>query len=558
MSGAPSALATTRAVAPPAGFRGAFRTDDDARAVYSESAGVARIIPAAVAVPADADDVVTLVRWASASGTPLIPRGAASSMANGAIGPGVIVDLRRLDALGEVDVRSRRITVGPAVTRAAVEARANAAGLTMPVDPSSGPFATIGGMCATNAAGARTVRYGAMRAWVEALDCVFADGTRALVRRGSHGPDVPPVTRFRAEVAPRLRTLPPDALQHPGVRKESSGYALATWRERQDLVDLLVGSEGTLAIIVGVTLRLAPRPFVTGGLLAAFPDLEGAAAAAVHLAAQGASAVEMLDRTFLEIAASLGDPLPVDLPPDVEAVLIVEVEGISEGEAALRLRDLTGWCEAGGAIHVERAIDERDSERLWALRHAASPILNRLAPTLQSLQVVEDGCVPPPRFAEYVRGVRQALRGARFKGVIFGHAGDGHAHVNALVDVREADWQPRLQLLLDEVTRLIARLGGTVAGEHGDGRLRAPLLPRVWNPRALELFALTKKAFDPQGIFNPGVKVATPGATALGLPLKYDPTQPPLPDAARRALDHIVRHRAWNTDRLALLAQFSE
>lgn len=516
-----------------------------------------RIIPSAVAVPADAADVMTLLRWAAQHDVSLTPRGSGSSMANGAIGPGVIVDLSRLNQLGSVDAKSRRITVGPAVTREAVERAASAAGLTFPVDPSSGAFATIGGMCATNAAGARTVRYGAMRPWVESLDCVFADGSRAMVHRGSPLPDVPPVMRFRTDVLPRLRAAAPAAWRRRDVRKESSGYALADFMDSGDLVDLLVGSEGSLAVIVGATLRLAPRPSATVGLLAGFPDLEGAAAAAVRVAKYGASAVEMLDRSFLEIAASQGDPLPVDLPPGLEAVLLIEVEGITEGDAALRVRDLAGWCEAGGALHLEQALDAESSHRIWALRHAASPILNRLAPRLLSMQVVEDGCVPPERFAEYVRGVRNLLAAMRFRGVIFGHAGDGHAHVNALVDVQQPDWRARLEALVSEVTGLVAQLGGTIAGEHGDGRLRAPLLKRVWPAKALEYFAHTKRAFDPQGILNPGVKVPLPGARPLE-DVKYDPSLPPLPATARRALDHIVRHKAWNADRLALLDQHSE
>lgn len=537
----------------PAGFRGVFRTDAEACAVYSEAAGVERIVPAAVAVPVDADDVVTLVRWATESRVPLTARGAGSSMANGAIGHGVIVDLYRLDAFGPIDADTRRVVVGPAVTRNRVEREALKEALVFPVDPSSGAFATIGGMCATNAAGARTVKYGAMRRWVTGLDCVFANGARAWVRRGEAPPDdIGPVGRFLYEIGPGLRELEPQRLRHVGVRKESSGYGLADWLESGDLVDVLVGSEGTLAIIVGVELQLAPLPGGTAGLLAGFPDLEGAAAAAVKLAERGASAVELLDRTFLEIAASAGDPLPIALPGGLEAVLIVEVEGATDVEAVARLRELGGWCEAGGATFVEEARDPHEETRLWQLRHAASPILNRLAPRVQSMQFIEDGCVPPERFAEYVRGVRRALDDARVRGVIFGHAGDGHAHVNPLIDVQEPDWRARVQQLITDVTVLVASLGGTLAGEHGDGRLRAALADTIWPSHARDAFAATKQAFDPLGVLNPGVIVAPPGAPPLG-DVKYDPALPPLPPAARRALDEIVKTKGWGKFRLDLL-----
>jgi FAD/FMN-containing dehydrogenase len=551
----PEGTVTHSPLAAPPGFRGAFRTDDDARGVYSEAAGIGRIVPAAVAVPVDVDDVVTLVRWAADARVPLTARGSGSSMGNGAIGHGVIVDLAMLDAFGKIDAERMRVTVGPAVKRNRVEGEALKHALIFPVDPSSGAFATIGGMCATNAAGARTVKYGAMRRWVTGLDCVFANGARAWVRRGEVPPDeIGAVGRFLYEVGPTIRAAEPAHLRHVGVRKESSGYGLADWCESNDLVDVLIGSEGTLAFIVGVELQLAPLPGGTAGLIAGFPDLEGAAAAAVRLAERGASAVELLDRTFLEIAASGGDPLPVQLPAGLEAVLIIEVEGNSDAEAVSRLRECAGWCEAGGATFVEEARDPHEETRLWQLRHAASPILNRLAPRVQSMQFIEDGYVPPEHFAAYVLGVRHALDDARIRGVIFGHAGDGHAHVNPLIDIREPDWRARMEQLITDVTILVASLGGTLAGEHGDGRLRAALHDVFWHADARDAFAATKHAFDPLGILNPGVIVAAAGAKPLE-DIKYDPGLPALPKAARAALDSIVREKGWGRFRLDLISR---
>lgn len=381
----------------PAGFRGAFRSDELACAVYSEAAGVARIIPAAVAVPLDADDIVTLVRWAAAERVALTARGSGSSMANGAVGPGCIVDLGRLQRLDPVGVRDRRVVVGAGVIRDQLQQVTLRDALQFPVEPSSCGFATIGGMCATHAAGARHVRYGPLRRWVAGLECVFADGTRAWIRRGERASGIAALDRFERDVAPRVRSSAPELLRHAAVRKESSGYALADWRESGDVVDLLIGSEGTLALIVAADLRLTPLAPATASLLAAFPDLEGAAAAAIHLAAAGASAVEMLDRSFLAVAALEGAPVP--LPAGVEAVLLVEAESEDEVLVRSRIKELAGWCEAGGALRVDVAMGPGEEAILWRLRHAASPILSRLAPRLQSLQLAEDGCVPPARFA---------------------------------------------------------------------------------------------------------------------------------------------------------------
>lgn len=534
----------------PASFRGTFRDDPDARAAYAEAAGVARIMPSAVAVPDDADDVATLVRWAAERGASLVPRGAGSSMAGGAVGPGVILDLARLRDGPAVDAPALLARAGAAITRDALATAAAAHGLSFPVDPSSGAFATLGGMCATNAAGARTLRHGAMRRWVHGVECVFADGERAWLRRGERRPAVPALERFEREVAPRVRAVEARALRHEGVRKDSSGYGLAAWRESGDAVDLIVGSEGTLAIVTALELRLTPTPAATASALATFNSLDAATVAAAELAALGASAVELLDRSFLEIAAEHHDD--AGLPAGTEAVLLIEAEGASTEAATALARLALDRCTSTGATQVRFAASDADEHRIWELRHAASPILNRLAPPLQSMQLIEDGCVPLAHFATYVRGVRAALATAGFRGVIFGHAGDGHAHVNALIDVSLPDWRERAERLLAEVTALVARLGGTLAGEHGDGRLRAPLLAQVWPRETLGLFAATKRAFDPRGTLNPGVIVPLEDARALDV-VKYDPAAPALPAAARAALDRVVRERAWGRHRLDLL-----
>ena len=537
---------------PPDDFRGVFRIDAEARAVYSEAAGIASVMPHAVAVPLDADDVVTLVRWAAREKVPLVPRGSGSSMAGGAIGDGVIVDLSRITWMEPVDGERRSVRCGPGVLRNQLDAAARAAGLRFPVDPSSGAFCTVGGMVSTNAAGARTLRYGSMRTWVNALDCVFADGSRAWVRRGSPAPEVAPVKRFLEDAPALVAAEQRSPSRHAGVRKESSGYGLAAWAESGDLVDLLVGSEGTLAIIVGLELRFAPLLPATASVLGAFPSLEAAVEGAGRARAAGASACELLDRTFLDVARSGGAPVPV--PIEAEAVLLAEVEGRDTAECGTHARMLEVGFRAAGATKVVLALDEATEHAMWELRHAASPILSRLDPSLKSMQFIEDGCVPPENLAEYVRGVRAALERQGIRGVIFGHAGDAHVHVNPLVNVSDPAWRSHVVALLDDVVALTARLGGTLSGEHGDGRLRAPLLPRVWSGEALAHFAVVKRAFDPDDILNPGAKLATSGERAVAQ-VKYDPSLPPLPGDARAVLATVERDRAYARSRLELLEQ---
>ncbi|HWZ61211.1 MAG TPA: FAD-binding oxidoreductase, partial [Gemmatimonadaceae bacterium] len=489
--------------------------------------------------------------------TPLIPRGSGSSMAGGAIGPGVIVDLSRMDTIGPIDRDHARVTVGPGAIVANVDRAAATVGLRFPVDPSSWDFCTIGGMSATNAAGAHTLRFGSMRRWVTALDCIFADGTRVTVRRGAPPPDTPSVARL-LETIPEIDSTIPEidltirdidfkkssSFRHQGVRKESSGY----YTESRDLVDLLVGSEGTLALFVGIELALTSRPTATASLLAAFPSLDAAVAGTVAARAV-AVACELLDKTFLDVAESGG--AGKRLPAGTEAVLLIELEGDDARASAERL---AGELQTAGASVVDLALDPAAEHTLWALRHAASPILARLDPALKSMQFIEDAAVPPERLADYVRGVRAALTRHNLRGVIFGHAGDAHMHVNPLIDVRAPDWRARLDAVLTEVTALTARLGGTLTGEHGDGRLRTPLLADVWPQPALDLFARIKHAFDPQGILNPGVKVKLPNQRPV-TDVKYDPSLPPLPPSAAAALARVERDRAYARPRLDLLEE---
>ncbi len=537
---------------PPSDFRGVYRDDEDARAVYSEAAGIGQIIPAGVAIPVDADDVVTLVRWAASEGVALIPRGSGSSMAGGAIGNGLIVDLGRLVWIDQPDTATNTIRCGPGALRDSIDSAARSVARIFPVDPSSGAYCTVGGMASTNSAGAHSLRYGAMRSWIEALDCVFADGSRGELRRGAPPPDVEPLRRFLA-IADQLREAErATPSTHPGVRKDSSGYGIAAYAQSGDLTDILAGSEGTLAIVVGLELRLAPLLPCTASILGAFDTLDAAVLAATDAREAGASACELIDRTFLDVARGGGYPVPV--PETAESVLLVEVDGESPESCAGSIEVIAARFRAAGATTVTLALDDATQHAVWELRHAASPILSRLDPSLKSMQFIEDGCVPPERLGDYVRGVRAALAAHDTRGVIFGHAGDAHVHVNPLVDVRRPDWRERVDGLLRDVTALVAELGGTVTGEHGDGRLRAPLLSQVWPAGSLERFAAVKNAFDPAGLLNPGAKLMTNGDKAEGN-VKYDPALPPLPFNARTALATVERNRAYARSRLDLLAE---
>ena len=531
-------------------IRGTFRIDDVSRALYSEGAGIARVFPSAVAVPADVDDAANLVKWARSEGHSLIPRGSGSGMAGGAVGPDVVVDVSRFDAIEHLDEDARILRCGAGTIRNDIDRAAKHSGLRFPIDPSSGAFCTIGGMAATNAAGARTVRYGATRKWIHGLECIFDDGSIAWIRRGAPLPSTPAVDRLLKTIVILQQNASPGSLTHAMVRKESSGYGIAAMlAEGGHLLDLLVGSEGTLAMFTRVEVSLTERPAATATVLAAFESLEQASACAVELALSGVSACEMLDRTYLDVAER-NAPTGVSLA--AQAVLLIEVEGESIGAVQVAVDNARRLCLHNSATDVAIGITPPDEERLWRLRHAASPTLARLPATMQSMQFIEDGCVPPGEFANYVRGVRTALNRAQIPGVIFGHAGDAHAHVNPLVDLTDAGWRSRVRQLLDDVCNLTAKLGGTLAGEHGDGRLRATLLHHVWSSEARAAFASIKHAADPAGVFNPGCKIADESADPLAS-VRYDPALPPLPEPVQQIVRQMERDRGWNRFRMQLL-----
>jgi FAD/FMN-containing dehydrogenase len=476
-------------------------------------------------------------------------------MSGGAIGPGVVVDLSRINHLGRIDERNRTVWAEPGVIWSALDVAARRKGLRFPVDPSSGSFCTLGGMVSTNAAGPHSLRYGSTRPWVNAIDCVFSDGDRAIIARGEEAPKrIAAITRFLRDVHGAIvssDTRRP--ILHLGVRKESSGYAIHDYAEKADLVDLLVGSEGTLAIIVSVQLKLSPLPAATSSLLGTFSSLEEATVAATKAVESGASACELLDRTFLAYAAAArsGDEKFKKQMEGTAAILLAEVEADTADAAAEGVKRLAKAFKDSGAREVDVALTPEAEHDLWELRHAASPILSELEHKT-SMQFIEDGAVPLSKLPDYIQGVRNALAKREVSGVIFGHAGDAHVHVNPLIDVRRPDWRKTVSDLLDDVVGLTARLGGTLTGEHGDGRIRTPLLKRVWHKDAISAFALIKSAFDPSNIFNAGVKVPLPQQKAI-TDIKYDPSLPPLPEKARAALDDLVKARAYDRFRLSLI-----
>jgi FAD/FMN-containing dehydrogenase len=497
------------------GYRGGLSTARAVREQYAGAAGVLHALPAAVATPLDAADIALLTRWCAETRTPLIPRGAGTGMPGGNIGPGLIVDLfgnfRHTQC---IDAERRLARVSPGVTLGELNAAAAPVGLHFPVDPSSGARCSLGGMIANNAAGARSVRYGATRAWVDALEVVLADGSRTELRRGE-----PVASANLRHILARLdAALEPDrvpiAQEWPRVRKNSSGYALREYLASGDAVDLVVGSEGTLALVTAAELRLEPLPAARGLALLEFTDLVAAGAAVTRVLQLGPTTCEILDRTFLELVRDAGADAGYPLRPGLEAILLVEVQTDDPDDlqpALARVQD--GVAEI--AHHVTLATDPARQARMWDVRKAASPLIARRTDGRVSMQFIEDGVVPLDKLPHYILALRHVLAEHDVPAVIFGHAGDGNLHVNPLVAVAAPRWRDTVEQILFAVAAEVKALGGTLAGEHGDGRLRAPLLEMIWGAPMVARFRHLKELFDPLGILNPGVILPLPGQRPL-------------------------------------------
>ncbi len=324
-------------------------TDPRVRAAYAEGAGIYRIVPAGVATPASVAEVQSLVTWARTTRTPLTARGAGSGIPGNAVGPGVIVDLReRMPVTLELDPASRTAITSANVTQGQLNRAALAHRLRLPPDPASSNWATLGGMVATNAAGPHTVRYGPVRPWVMGLELVTGDGevawlgrgeaSASMVSQGAISRGLPTaVNRFHLKTAPAIRLAAGlIAERFPKVRKNTAGYALDHWLRTGDDLELLIGAEGTLGLVTTIRWRLDPIPAARSALrisLLSLDDLEEAVRALIALEP---SAVELLDRTFLDLVRGQGK-LP---PPDPRG---------DRGAAAGRVRARQRQGGAGGS-----------------------------------------------------------------------------------------------------------------------------------------------------------------------------------------------------------------
>ncbi len=475
---------------------GEVRADEASRELYAADASLYRRLPVGALRAAAADDLDAAVAACREGGVPLTMRGGGTSLAGQAVGIGLVVNCSALASI-DVDPGARVARVGPGAVLDDLNAAAGAHGLAFGPDVASGSRATLGGMIANNAAGARSIAHGLTGGHVLSLDVTLADGTRATLRRGGL---VPPALEGARELAAAAR---PAALL-----RRVSGYDLgALAGEAPDWPRLLCGSEGTLAVVRAAELRLVERPPARGLALLPFPTVNAALEAAVAALEGGPSAVELMARSAVDL--------------DAPAQLLIEQSG-EPGEVAARLRAIPG---------ARVILDPAEQEAVWAVRRAGIGRALRDgsagAGDPRPLAFIEDPAVPPERLPELARGVRRLLEREGLQAVWYGHASVGCLHIRPRMDLRLPGAVAALRRIAEETADLVCGLGGSLSGEHGDGRARSELLPRMYPPQTIAAFAQLKRRLDPEGLLNPGV-IVDPEPLDSGLRLPASPPRRPL------------------------------
>jgi glycolate oxidase len=417
--------------------------------------------PEVVVKPADALQIAALLRLASAKRIPVTPRGGGTGLSGGALPVyrGISLSLERLNRILEIDVKNLQAVMEPGVTTQKLQEEVEAKGLFYPPDPSSRGTCQMGGNLAECAGGPRAVKYGVTKDYVLGLEAVIPTGE--IIVAGAR------------------------------VLKNVTGY---------NLTQLLIGSEGTLAVITKITVRLIPLPRLRKVVLVAFDTLENAVSAVAEIFQQGLtpSAMEFMEKAAVRAAEERqGKTFPNNT---AEAQLLIEVDGNHEGSLDEDIQTIAGVVEKYGAVDILLADDRQKVEDVWALRRGIGEAVKSISAYKEEDTVVPRACLP-----QLVRGVKEICARHGLTSICYGHAGDGNVHVNILKNaLGDAAWEENSAIAIRDIFRLTVSLGGTISGEHGIGYSQRPYLGIALTDAELDLMRRVKAAFDPSTILNPG------------------------------------------------------
>lgn len=436
------------------------KTSEADRYCYAYDATGKIFMPDAVVFPGSEAEISSIMELATKKRVIVVPRGSGSGTTGGsvAVKGGIVMVLTRMNKILKIDSDNLTAVAEPGVITADFHKAVEAKGLFYPPDPSSSAFSTLGGNLAECAGGPRAVKYGVTRDYVLGLKAVIPTGE--IIKTGVQ------------------------------TAKGVVGY---------DLTKLIVGSEGTLAVITEMTLKLLPFPKFKKTMTAVFPKMHDAAATVSEIIRRGLvpSAVEYLDNAAIKCAEGY---LKAGLPVDAGALLIIESDGRTEDEAEKMIQELLEVCVSCGASETKTAKTMEETDNIWKARKALSPAVYQIAPD----KINEDIVVPRSKIPMMTEFLEKLSMETGLAIVAFGHAGDGNIHVNVMLDKKDKEALKKAMRSIDDIFDYTLQLGGTISGEHGIGITKSDYMTKEIGPVEIRLMKEIKKAFDPAGILNPG------------------------------------------------------
>lgn len=505
---------------------GEVMTSPDARRFFSTDASVLAMTPAVVVYPRNESDVRKTARftWQLAERGRVIPitaRGSGTDLSGAALGSGIMLSFpAHMHKVLEFDSKSGVVAVEPGINYAKLQQTLHTHDRFLPPYPASAEYSTIGGAVGNNSSGEKTVKYGDTRDYVRSLRVVLANGeviqTGRLNKREFS--KKLGLATFEGEI---YRAM--DALLEEnqglidksvrGVTKNVAGYFLSDIKRRDgsfDLTPLFVGSQGTLGLITEINLETEAYTPHQALIVASFSDLEQVQSAVLELRdlPDMPSAMEMVDDQLLTVVEKLNPNLLKDVisRPFSRVTMLIEFDTLGDRPQKKVLKKAQKILERlDVTYHVE--LDPLEQEKFWKIRHASAVVVGHSEGGLKALPIIEDGIVPPERFREYLEGLYALFDRSRLQAAVWGHAGDAHLHVQPFLDLSQVGDRQKVFRLMDEYADLVLSLGGSISGEHGEGRLRAPYLQKQYGQELYAVFQKVKQIFDPYGTLNPGVKV---------------------------------------------------
>jgi FAD/FMN-containing dehydrogenase/Fe-S oxidoreductase len=516
---------------------GKVRFDEYAQVLYATDGSIYQARPAGVVFPTSVEDVRAAVRTAAEHDVPVLPRGAGSSLAGQAVGPGcVVLDFtKHMDDLLDVDPEAQTATVQPGIVQDHLENRLAEHGLKFAPDPASSGRSTVGGGIGNNSTGAHSVRYGITDAYTDEVKAVLADGSllhaREVVLDSPEYEEIVSRDDREAEIYRTVRGLVEEHEaeiedRYPELKRRVSGYNMDRVIYENDdgeavinLSKLFVGSEGTLGVLVEATVSLVTVPEETALALYCFSDLVSAMRAVPEALSFDVSAVELMDDEVFRLAsestefAQYAEPIP----DGTAAALMLEWDSElhDDFEAAIEATN-EHFLEGGEAFDVIEAYTPEAQADLWKLRKAAIPLLMSLEGDPKPYPFIEDATVPPEELAEYVQEFEDVLEAHGTSAAYFAHAGSGTLHIRPILNLKRDEGIQKMHSITDDVTDLVLEHHGAFSGEHGDGMARTEFNPKMYGPELWRAFKQVKTAFDPDWLMHPGNVVYRDGPEDVG------------------------------------------